>query len=298
MRVADGPGEGAMEWSSQLWSAVVAAGTSLAIFGGQWVVRRREQRRQTQIQYLYPLKLACDELFDRWCDLARKVEREGDRVGRAFLEARERCADPRFYHECNDVLCNAVGTLHATACYFAHANRLREQLPLVRLRQKQALGLLEGIEAVRSALADGDPGAFWAEIQDSIGRLVTTEAGAVLPYATFCRALARDPDSYFRLFNFYVDIHLKYAHQLRWGYDALGALCARLDRILRVHPHETPGGAWSPAKPAAPRTSLPSRPRPRSAPERWLQRSRWTLQRLAARAGRTAAAPPGLHPGA
>lgn len=229
----------------QVVSALVAAGTSLVVIGGEklWVqwTGRREERRQTQIRYLYPLKLACDDLLEYWAGIQDRLARgEGPDVTKGFLEVRDGCGAPDFYRKANDFLCGPTGALYATASYFACATKLREELPLVRIPQRAALRLLEATDRVRDGLGGGGKGGLWAEIQDSIGRLVLAEDGHVMTYAAFCRALCKDFDSYFRLFNFYVDIPMKRAHQLAWGYAALVELRDLLGRILRT-PTRAPG---------------------------------------------------------
>jgi hypothetical protein len=220
-------------------AALVAAGTALGVTAMAQVwsywTQRREQRLQTQIQYLYPLKIACDDLLDRWNKIYETANKEQKGYLReSYYYAKEAIHTPEFYWECNDFRCGPVGTMYATACYFAYSRKLREQLPLVRIRQKDALALLAKTNAVRTELGTGDPGAFWTEIQDSIGQLVMTDTGQVVPYKAFCLSLIQDTNSYNRLINFYVDIEEKLDFQLHKGRVALSSLQKELSRILKT----------------------------------------------------------------
>lgn len=225
--------------TSEVQAAIVAAVTALVVaviaqVGGYWM-RLREQRRQSQIQYLYPLKVACDDLLDHWNTIKKQIK-QGPKgaIGQRFLDVRNAVCRPGFYAECNDFRCGPVGTLYATACYFAYSRKLREQLPQVQISQKDALTLLEKTNAVRTELGKGDEYAFWTEIQDSIGQLVTTDTGQVVPYKMFYMALKEDYNSFIRLFNFYVDIELRVDYQFKWGFEALRSLHAELSRILKT----------------------------------------------------------------
>lgn len=225
-------------------AALVSAGTALAVAAmaqlwSYWT-QRREQRIQTQIQYLYPLKIACDDLLDRWNKIFETANNEPKgSIDKVYYEAKQAIKKPEFYWECNDFRCGPVGTMYATACYFAYSRKLREQLPLVRIKQKDALALLEKTNAVRTGLGKGDFAAFWTEIQDSIGHLVMTDTGQVVPYKTFCLSLIQDTNSYNRLLNFYVDIEEKLDYQLKWGRDALSSLQKELSRILKTPSNES-----------------------------------------------------------
>ncbi len=218
--------------SNEFWIALIGffggiLGSAVAELA-KYVGRRYEEQRQTRIKYLHPLKLASEDLLRRWRQIAVRIEAgKGAEVTAEFRAIRSTCGQPWFYRDCNEQLCGPVGTLYATACYFAFAARLREQLPLLRMWHWRALDLLDATEKVRSGI--GNRYGLWEEIQDSIGGLVlATTNEHVIPFGAFCKALSQDTNSYLRLFDFYEEIDQKYKYELHKGCRAL----ERVDQLL------------------------------------------------------------------
>lgn len=227
-----------MVFTGEVEAALIAAAGALLLAASTtlWklVAHRRERRRHALVHYLYPLELALDDLLERWRRIARDIE-AGKGVQRMaeFRRIAPSVHQPDFYRMCNGSLCGPVGTLLATASFFALAAKLRRDLPLVAIGREDATALLRHLDDARAGLASGDECGFWAELQDNIAQAVTSRDGAgVLGFQAFCAALAEARGSFDRLYEFYENIELKYPYQLKQAYPPLASALGVLRRLL------------------------------------------------------------------
>lgn len=174
--------------------------------------RDREERAKIKTRYLDPLRLAVNDLLHKLTDINRRIEHHDTLLRDMMVEFKGRPRDNSddFARWSNGYGHFALSSVYMTEVYFAHASRIRSELPFIQIASGDEQDLLNHLNRVRQAL-DSNRFGIWAELQDSLGDYIRKDGGALMNYRDFCRAV-NDSATYgwfLRLLEFYADIHLK-----------------------------------------------------------------------------------------
>lgn len=174
------------------------------------------EREKNRIQYLDPLFISAGDLLAKMNRLRDELYTKEDYWKTTFYQVKDWDRKKRedFAFWCNGYGAGAVTTLYATCVYFAHASKIRSELPFIQLDPQDDRSLLNHLTKVREAF--GGEQNLWVEIQDSLGEYVIDPSGRIMNYREFCTQLI-DEWNYIwftRLIDFYRDIHLKKSIEL------------------------------------------------------------------------------------
>jgi len=176
----------------------------------QQIAKERE-RQKTRIQYLDPLVVSAGDLLSKVNKLREELRTKSDYWKNTFNEVktRDRNQQEDFAFWCNGYGAGAVTTLFVTIVYFAHASKIRSELPFIQLGPQDDQALLNHLTRVREAF--GGENNLWVEIQDSLGEYVIEPSGKIMSYKEFCTQLIDKWDHiwFTRLIDLYRDSHLK-----------------------------------------------------------------------------------------
>ncbi|MEQ8161833.1 MAG: hypothetical protein ABRQ33_11640, partial [Smithellaceae bacterium] len=126
-----------------------------------------------------------------------------------------------------------VSTLYITAVYFAYASKIRREFPFIQLSSGDNKALLYRIADVRFSI--GGKFGIWEALQDSLGRYLINEDGAIKNYRNFTEAISSEDAVWFnRLIDFYKDIDKKLEDHLENIESSLEALIDFLSGNLQV----------------------------------------------------------------
>ncbi|MEV1005727.1 hypothetical protein [Nonomuraea sp. NPDC050202] len=180
----------------------VSAITSLAVslitlyVGGLQRRRDIERARQAEIQrgYLNPLRFHTSEVHHRLDEILRAVEADDDDRRRA-LDAVETPADvstkPAEWLTGHG--CYLTSTVYLTVCLFCWIERVRREIPYLRLQGKDDTVLTGLLLQVQRAFLK-DLGVYYV-LQTSIGEdMWFQDEGRLYTYREFCQRLS-DPDT-------------------------------------------------------------------------------------------------------
>ncbi|MEN6441427.1 MAG: hypothetical protein ABFD97_22910, partial [Syntrophobacter sp.] len=162
-----------------LITAVVATRKQMKRFEAERRTLSEREREKKRIRYLDPLRVAARDLPDKITGLSKELHcKESFRKG-AFREIKDKDRNNKgdFAFWCNGYGVGAVTALYVTAIYFAHARKIRSDIPFIQLGPREDQNLLKYLYKVREAFgAENDP---WVEIQDSPGGYVTDPDGTI-----------------------------------------------------------------------------------------------------------------------
>ena len=194
----------------------------------------REQTKQ-RIHYLDPLRVSAANLLNKLFDLRADLPNNEQFWRQTFKEIKTRDRSDAAKHDlafwCNGYGAGAMTTLYVTLEYFAHASRLRGELPFLQLGPSEDLNLLNALTDVRRAF--GGSQGLWGDLQDSLGAYVRRADGGISSYRDFCMQVIDPWDHiwFTRLIDFYGDIHLKQEAELARVISALTQLTSLAEKL-------------------------------------------------------------------
>lgn len=193
--------------------------------------KKNEANAKVQIQYLNPLQLATVDLHDRADDIQNRLN-NGDKLLRNTIqELKDRTHQGNEYTQwANDFGHYALSTLYLTDLYFAYVNKIRTDLPFIRLNSDEDRVLLDCLSRIRHAL--GGEFGIWENLQDSFGSYIRKNDGSLMNYKEFCTLIYNDTNFpwFIRLIDFYRDIDCKEPYQRQEMIDSLRALVTFLNQ--------------------------------------------------------------------
>lgn len=193
--------------------------------------RASEATEKIQIQYLNPLLVATTDLRERQQGINKRVADKDTLLRNSIQELKDRTHLGTEYPQWVNGLGHfALSTLYITAVFFAHASKIRADLPFVRLSSGDDRTLLDHLARIRRAL--GTDLGIWEDLQDSFGSYIRKVDGATLNFREFCTLLEDDGTRpwFMRLLDFYLDIDKKFTEQREEMIQSLQTLEAFLSR--------------------------------------------------------------------
>lgn len=174
---------------------------------------KAREKAKIKVQYLNPLRVAAGDLVEKVKDIQAKLTQDGSRkfLKDTFTEIKEKDREQRdeFARWCNGFGHYAMSTIYVTAVYFAHASKIRFELPFIDLDPKDDQVLLDHLSNVRKTF--GGEYNLWETIQDSTGSYLRKADGTILNYKEFCEKIIDKAEHlwFLRLIDFYRDIDMK-----------------------------------------------------------------------------------------
>jgi len=171
------------------------------------------EKAKIKVQYLNPLRVAAGDLLEKIKDIHSKLMCDDPRkfLKDTFTEikSKDREQKEEFVLWCNGFGHYSMSAIYVTAVYFAHASKIRFELPYMDLDPKDDQVLLDHLSNVRRAF--GGEYNLWETIQDSIGSYLRKPDGTILNYKEFCEKIIDKSEYlwYLRLIDFYRDIDMK-----------------------------------------------------------------------------------------
>ncbi|MEM7793051.1 MAG: hypothetical protein AAF579_01195 [Cyanobacteria bacterium P01_C01_bin.118] len=199
--------------NAALLSAIIATVTSVGVVllqsGLQSLTSKRQRMTTINSEYLNPLRLYAEETFFRLYEIDERFAR-GQKENLLFLAETK---TPQQLSSQSDAWfngegCYFVSTCYFTACLFACINKVRADMPYLKLGKTGDTELLSRMFAVNRGFLQ-ELGIFYA-IQHSIGsELYLTKEQRLLTYREFCQLLENSETRVWfdRLLMFYMDIN-------------------------------------------------------------------------------------------
>lgn len=199
--------------NAALLSAIIATVTSVGVVllqsGLQALTAKRQRITTINSEYLNPLRLYAEETFFRLYEIEERFA-QGQKENLLFLAKMQ---TPQQLSSQNDDWfngegCYFVSTCYFTACLFACINKVRADMPYLKLGKTGDTELLSRMFAVSRSFLQ-ELGIFYA-IQHSIGsELYLVKENRLLTYREFCKLLENSENRVWfdRLLAFYVDIN-------------------------------------------------------------------------------------------
>ena len=222
---------------SCVFSIFIAVITTSHKLKKEFKIAKEKENEQIRIKYLQPLLVAAQDLLERITDIRRRRtnDREKIRMMQWFNKVKtdSRADKSSFAFWANDEGYFAVSTLYITAVYFAYASKIRREFPFIQLSSGDNKALLYRIADVRFSI--GGKFGIWEALQDSLGRYLINEDGAIKNYRDFTEAISSADAVWFnRLIDFYKDIDKKLEDHLENIESSLEALIDFLSGNLQV----------------------------------------------------------------
>lgn len=188
--------------------------SAIAAMRIQQRAKAKEVTEKIQIQYLNPLLVAATDFRERLEEINERMARGDNLLSHTIQELKNRVhADVDFASWVNSVGHFALSTLYITSVYFAHASKIRTDLPFVKLRSGDDRMLLDNLGCIRRSL--GGEFGIWDNLQDSFGSYVRRHDGSIVNYREFGAFFCDDHSFpwFLRLIDFYRDIDRKLPEQ-------------------------------------------------------------------------------------
>jgi hypothetical protein len=165
-------------------------------------LRRGEEQRLVNMQYLNPLRIALAENYFRLQEIRETTKNEGKCQALLFVRTPDEILEkpPEWFNGEGTYL---VSSSYYTACVFSNVSRLRRDIPYLRLARTDDTVLLSKLRRVSLAYLR-HLGVFFAT-QDSIGQTMLRD-NTVISYREFCELLT-DPNELVwlrRLIKYYI----------------------------------------------------------------------------------------------
>jgi len=191
-------------------------------------LRRSEEQRSINMQYLNPLRIALAENYFRLQEIRAEVNSEGKCQALVLVRTPEEILQksPEWFNGEGTYL---VSSSYYTACVFSNVSRLRKDIPYLRLAHTDDTVLLSKLRRVSLGYLR-HLGVFFAT-QDSIGQTMLCD-NKLISYREFCELLT-DPNELVwlrRLLEYYILTGLgEYMERIDEALNSMDDLLSFLD---------------------------------------------------------------------
>lgn len=223
-------------------TAFITAGLRLRELKKQFELQqsaeREKEKAKIRLQYLNPLRIGAEDLYERIFDISQRLESEDEkqRLKKNFGYINDKNITNRedFEKWCNIDGYYYTSTLYITNIYFSIASRIRGELPFIQLTPEGDQKLLNLLSKVRNSF--GGRYGIWETIQDSLGTYIRKLDNTVMNYKEFCQEIT-DINKHIwfvGLTSFYMDIDEKKDYEIPRIKAALSELMEFLKGVSKT----------------------------------------------------------------
>lgn len=204
----------------------------------QQSAEREREKEKIRLQYLNPLRISAEDLYERICDISDRLK-DKDKAQSLTTNFRYINDENIINREDFEKWCNIdgyyyVSTLYITNLYFASASKIRLELPFIQLTPESDQKLLELLSKVRKSF--GGRYGIWETIQDSLGTYIRRIDNTIMNYKEFCKEIVdKNQHIWFVcLISFYRDILNKENYEVKDVREALNELIKFLKEVSKA----------------------------------------------------------------